>query len=144
MAFLDSLREIELRTRLVHASDSHDEIIESLNRVIGLDDKQWLAALNHIAGPYEQLCHASRPRREDRRRAIFVDCDLALGQMLRAKQPLFDWLNLHRRPLRRSWVKNSRFACCRRRTLRLGPRVRSRPMQKREQERADGNDDQSA
>ena len=52
-----------------------------------------------VAGLREQLDDPAGIGREDRGRAILVDCDLAFGHVLGAEHPLLDGFDRQRRPL---------------------------------------------
>jgi hypothetical protein len=73
-----------------------------LYRVGCFDDEQRLSALDDVARFRQKLDHAARIGREDGRRTIFVDRDLALGDVFAAKCLLGHRLDGKSGPLRRA------------------------------------------
>src|SRR5262249_56657149 len=66
-----------------------------------------LPAGHGIAGLDEQLEDPSGIGGKDRRRAVFVDCDLAFGHALGLKHQLLHRLDRQRRPLLSRWIEHT-------------------------------------
>ena len=94
------LGEIERRAGLVQRGRGGDEVVLRLHHVGRFDREQRLAGRYDVAGLDEQLGDAAGIGREDRRRAIFVDGDLAFGHVLGAEHSLLGGFHRQRRPLR--------------------------------------------
>jgi hypothetical protein len=107
LTLIDDLSQVERRTRLVQRGGGRNEIILCLHHVGGLDREQRLPNGHDIAGLDEQLEDPSGIRREDRRRAVLVDRDLAFGHALGLEHPLLHRLDRQRRPLRGGWIEHA-------------------------------------
>ena len=93
------LCEIERRAGLVQRGRGGDEVVLRLHHVGRFDREQRLAGRYDVAGLDEKLRDPARIGREDRRRAILVDGDLAFRHVLGAKHFLLGGFHRQRRPL---------------------------------------------
>ena len=76
------LRQVERGTGLVKGRHRRDEIVLRLHRVGGLNDEQGLALGLRCRPAEPAISLPAGIRRKYRRRAIFIDRDLAFGDSL--------------------------------------------------------------
>ena len=100
LTLLVDLRQVELRARAVQRAQRRDGVVQRLHGVGRLDDEQLLPALDDVARLDQELHDAARIGREDRRRTILVDGDLAFGDVLGTKYLLVRGLESEARPFR--------------------------------------------
>ena len=100
LPLLGGLRQQEPRARLLDAGDGGDEIVVALHELAGFDGEQRRAALDQVAGPGDQLADPAGEGREDRRRRVLVDRDLAVGRAFVAEGDLAHRREPEARPLR--------------------------------------------
>ena len=90
----------EPRARLLDAGDRGDEVVLALHELARFDGEQGRAALDQVAGPGDQLADPAGIGREDRRRRVLVDRDLAVGRAFVAEGDLAHRREPEARPLR--------------------------------------------
>ena len=90
---------LSVERALFNAVDAAMKSFCACTMSVGFDHEQRLADADDVAGLDEQLGDPAGIGREDRRRAIFVDGDLAFGHVLGAEHLLLDGFHRQRRPL---------------------------------------------
>ena len=96
---LDDLGDGDARLRAVDARERGQEIVLRRHHIGGFEVEQRLAGLHGVARLRHQPRHAPGVRREDRRRAILVDRNLAFGHVFGPKHHRLDRLEAKRVPL---------------------------------------------
>ena len=96
---LDDPGEFQSRAGFIQVGDRSDVIILCLHHVRRFHDEERLARFHGVAWLGEQLDHAAGVRREHQRCAVFIDGDLAFGQMRGAKHDIGNRGDGQRRPL---------------------------------------------
>src|SRR6202012_4191502 len=86
--------------RLLDAGHGGDEDVLALHILARLDGEERRPGLDMIAGLRDQAGDAAGIGREDRRRGVFVDADLAVVRALVAEADLSDGGKLQALPLR--------------------------------------------
>src|SRR5262249_53798611 len=107
LALLDNLREMQLGARGFQSRYRGDEVVMRLHHVGRFEREQELALLDGVTRLRDDSRDTAGIGRKHRRRARFIDRDLAIGRYLGPKLALLDRLDGECGPLRRSRIEHA-------------------------------------